>query len=615
VDQTQAEVLGLAAEARARPRTMRDLPGAIASSLRLVHAAAGRVLRWNIAVQLVLALLASAQVLAAAWALQALVDLDRHQTSTAAALVPFLALVLPTLLIALVVVAKQQLQRLMTEQVEQATWERLLDVAGAVDLETYESPDFYDRLRRIEANTLVRPAIVSMSLADLLGGAFAIVTVGATLIGLAPLVVPLLLVASVPLLLAARRLGAIEFDFAVRVTAVLRERRYLREVLVGRNEAKELRALSSTSAFRRRHRALSRDYLDELRVQARRAGTIGLLAGAASSAATLLGLVLVFALVADGAATLPQAGAILVAVRLLAGRLQQVSSSIGKLVESSLFLQDLEEFETLWAPHSAATDGPSVDMLQELRLHDVSFRYPGATHDALHGISMSLSSGEVVALVGENGSGKTTLSKIVAQLFEPTGGAVTWNGSDTSTLDPAQRRRHVSVTFQDFARFALTAGENISVGTGRFDAPEVEVRAAARRAGADAVVEKLPHGYDTRLGKEFADGGDVSTGQWQRIALARAFHRDAQLVVLDEPTASLDPRAERALFDAVRSLFADRAVLLITHRLSTVRDADRIYVLDEGHLVEQGSHTELLDADGLYADLFTMQAAGFLDPT
>jgi ATP-binding cassette subfamily B protein len=242
---------------------------------------------------------------------------------------------------------------------------------------------------------------------------------------------------------------------------------------------------------------------------------------------------------------------------------------------------------------------------------DVSFTYPSRTEPSLHGVSIDLPRGQVVALVGENGSGKTTLAKLLAGLYPPSSGTVDWDGVDIATFSAAQLRPRIAVLFQDFVRYHLSALENIGFGNRALADDEPAIREAARAAGADAFLSELPHGYATLLGPEYYGGSDLSGGQWQRVALARAFLRDAQLIILDEPTASLDPRSEAELYARVRDLFAGRTVLLISHRFASVRLADQIYVLEEGRVIEHGDHDSLMRQAGAYAEMFTLQAAAY----
>jgi ATP-binding cassette subfamily B protein len=310
--------------------------------------------------------------------------------------------------------------------------------------------------------------------------------------------------------------------------------------------------------------------------------------------------------------TLPQALAGATAMILLRPSLSGLIFSAAQLYESSLFLEDYAAFLRLkpaLPAHDSATPAPPG--FDTLTVEAVTFTYPTGTQPALCGVSIEIRRGEVVALVGENGSGKTTLAKLLCGLYTPQVGHIRWDGEDIATMDRAKLRRSIAIIFQDFVQYMLLAGQNIAVGRHeRFDDAE-GIRQAAVQSGADPFLAALPNGYDTLLGPEWEGGKELSTGQWQRVALARAFFRDAPFIILDEPTAALDARSEHEIFESIRSLTRGRSVLLISHRFSTVRSADRIYVLKDGQIVEHGTHGDLMAAGGVYADLFTLQASPY----
>jgi ATP-binding cassette subfamily B protein len=275
-----------------------------------------------------------------------------------------------------------------------------------------------------------------------------------------------------------------------------------------------------------------------------------------------------------------------------------------------VFVRDYAAFLELSPEASNGRAAPRS--FTRLLAEDVAFTYPDSNRRAVDGVSLEIRAGEVVALVGENGSGKTTLAKIVAGLYQPQSGRVLWDDVDVSEVDRDELRASIAVIFQDFERYLLPARENVGMGRHERIDEFDEVAAAATRADADEFLSRLPEGYETMLGREFSGGYDLSIGQWQRVALARAFFRDAPFVILDEPTAALDARAESRLFERLRELLEGRSVLLISHRFSSVRSADRIYVLEHGKVVEQGSHDELMARGGRYAELFTLQARAYL---
>jgi ATP-binding cassette subfamily B protein len=284
------------------------------------------------------------------------------------------------------------------------------------------------------------------------------------------------------------------------------------------------------------------------------------------------------------------------------------------MYEAGLFVEDFTTFlATAPVTHGATGHQPAPAAFDRISVEQVTFTYPAASTPALRDVSLDIQAGQVVALVGENGSGKTTLAKLISRLYLPESGRITWDGTDTADLDAGQLRRRIAVIFQDFARYDLTARENIGLGAVEHIDNPPAIQAAARHAGAAGYLAALPDGYETILSPEYDGGRDLSVGQWQRVALARAFIRDAPLIILDEPTASLDPRAEHDLFTRIRTLYKGRTVLLISHRYNTVRDADHIYVLDQGRIIEHGNHDQLIAAAGTYAELFTLQAAAYTD--
>ncbi|MGN0065024.1 MAG: ABC transporter ATP-binding protein [Nocardioides sp.] len=600
--------VALRVAARSQRKSMGRLTRLVRASMSLVWQAGPRSFVALASLQVVSAIALALQVLAVQWVLSAVLADDlRADFSSVLAPVTLLAVLSATGAVAGAL--QSQLQRLLGEMVARTMWTRVLRVATGVDLRHFESPEFYDHLNRVQTNAVARPYQVTQGVLSMAGAGAAGVGLSIALASVSPLLLVLVLVGGVPLLLTSRRESRLEFAFSVGQTPVLRERAYLAMIQTGREEAQEVRAFGLGSWLGERFDALYDRYLGDLRRHAVRRTLLSLV-GQLGSAVVLGGTLLFLVwLVARGTIDVAGAGAAIIAIRMLASQVQSVFRGVQLIFESGLFLDDLDAFLAMGAPALEGTSGPQAPSgFDTIRVDDVRFRYPGAEVEALRGIDLEVHAGEIVALVGENGSGKTTLAKLLAGLYRPDGGRIEWDGTDTTTFAPASLRERVSVTFQDFVRYAFSATENITVGRAGAESSPDEVRAAARAAGAEQLLDDLPQGFATRLSRLFTGGTDLSGGQWQRVALARSFFRDAPLVILDEPTAALDPRAEHELFATLRDVLDGRTALFISHRFSTVRGADRIFVLEGGRVVEQGTHAELMSARGLYADLYRLQA-------
>jgi ATP-binding cassette, subfamily B, bacterial len=587
------------------------LPRLVVECLRIAWRAGRRELAVMLAVQLASMVGIVAMALVTRSLLADLLDADRHGGAVGD-LAPKL-LVLAGLSAALGVAQAIQLQRqrVLAELCARHGEDRVLAVTGATELANFDEPGFHDAVERALVAVRRLPSVVN-GLTGLLRGMAGATGAIVALAALAPVFVPVVLLVGAPLWIAARSRGRVFHRFARSITPDDRERRYLAELVSGRDAAGEVRAFGLAPFLRGRHGQLWDRRIAKLRKVARRQMVVTAAAGLVASAAvggTLLALV---ALTLSNDVSLAAAGTAAATIALLGQRLSATATSGAALSESALFVDDYLALVETAAP--AARDHPAPARPArplEVRAEEVTFSYAGARGPALRAVSIDLAPGEVVALVGENGSGKTTLAKLLAGLYVPDAGRVTVDGFDTASADRDELRTRVALIFQDFMRYSLPVRENIGLGRPEWLEDEARVRAAARGAGVAADLEALPEGYSTMLGPAFAGGTELSLGQWQRVALARAIFRDAGFVILDEPTASLDARAESELFADIRELFEDRSVLLISHRFSTVRSADRIHVMHAGEIVESGTHEELITGDGRYAELFDLQAAPY----
>jgi ATP-binding cassette, subfamily B, bacterial len=613
-DATVSEIdpMDLATPTQDQRKSVGRLTRLMARSLSLVWQSARTPFLALIGLQLLNAIALALQVVAVQLALAAVLAITGSTGDLWGLVQPVLLLAGLTAATAVIASIQVGLGRYAGELVVAVMWKRVLRVATRVDLRKFESVRFYDRLQRVQADAATRPYQITYGLLATMGALAAGAGLVIAIVLVHPALLPLLLIGGIPVLLTSRRQSQLEFDFLARQSQSRRLRTYLTWVQTGRDEAKEVRAFGLARNFGQRLNTLYADYLRDLAQHVSQRSKLGAAGSLGSAALLALTLFLLGWLISSNRLSIAEAGAALVAIRLLAGQVQSGFSGVQAIFESGQFIDDLDGFLTL-AP--AAEGGsreiaPPTDFLR-IRADAVSFSYPGRNALALQAANIEINRGEVVALVGENGSGKTTLAKVIAGLYEPGSGAVRWDGTDIRTFRPDLFRERIAIIFQDFVRYALSAEENIAVARPDDDIDQAAIREAAKIADADSFLSALPAGYQTPLSRRFTGGHELSGGQWQKVAIARAFYRNAPLVIIDEPTAALDARAEYELFSSLHEVLRGRSALIISHRFSTVRTADRIYVLDHGRVVEQGTHDELVALRGQYAELFHLQASAY----
>jgi len=516
--------------------------------------------------------------------------------------------------VALVAALCRSLAGLVSEAQAQAVTDHMHDVLHAkaveVDLEHYENPQYHDTFQRALQESAFRPTRILTSLLQVVESGVALLLIAGLLLSLHWGMAVVLFAAAVPGILLRARFAGRMYRWQREHTQTERRAWYYHWMLTGIVHAKEIRAFDLGSVFRGRFRALRADLRRErLGLSTRRSAAD--LAGQSSLVLAVFGA---FALIAyravQGAITIGDLVMYYQAFQRGQQFLREMLSGVSGLYEDRLFLRSLYEFldldRTVLEP--AAPKVFPRPMRAGIVFDHVGFQYPSSTRSALQDVSFTIHPGESVALVGENGSGKTTLIKLLCRLYEPTSGAITVDGIDLRELSTAALRREIGVIFQDHAQYQVTAGENIWFGNVAAAPDPARIQTAARLSGADEVIAGLRHGYDTVLGKWFEHGDELSVGEWQKVALARAFMRDAQIIALDEPPSALDARAEYAVFERVRRLAEGRTTILISHRLSTVKLAHRIYVLADGRIAENGTHEQLIRMGGRYARLFETQA-------
>jgi ATP-binding cassette, subfamily B, bacterial len=497
---------------------------------------------------------------------------------------------------------------------------QLMEHAAKLDLAQFEDPEFYDHLERARRQTVGRIALLSLLL-SMSQDALTLLTLAGALIAYNPWLLLLLAVAVIPSFLGETHFASLGYSLLFRWTPERRQLDYLRYVGASDKTAKEVQMFALAPWLTERYRDLSERFYEENRNLSVRRGVVSALLSILGTIGYYAAYVVILVRAVRGDITIGTLT--FLAASFGRGRdvIQNILLSASNVYEQALYLRDLFVFLQMKptiesSPHAR----PVPETIQSgFSFENVGFRYPGSERWAVRNVNLLLRPGERVALVGENGAGKTTITKLMARLYDPSEGRITLDGVDLKDYDLASLRRAIGVIFQDFVRYDMRFDENIGVGEIESVRADLEknngtplaITAAAENSLAASLLPRFTKGYQQMLGRRFDEGVDLSGGEWQKIALARAYIRDAQVLILDEPTAALDARAEYEVFLRFSELVAGRMAVLISHRFSTVRMADRIIVLRHGKVEEQGSHEELVARHGLYEELFTMQAAGY----
>ncbi len=503
-------------------------------------------------------------------------------------------------------------QSLLRAQLGQRVNEMILEKALGLELAQFEDSEFYDKLTRARREASSRPLSLINRTFGLGQNMISLVSYGVLLVQFSPWTVLILVLAGLPVFIAETRFSGEAFSLFRWRSPETRMQLYLETVIAREDNVKEVKLFGLGPLLLERYRDIYRRlYRADRSLAIRREGwgfALGLVGtGALYGAYAWIAVAAVAARI-----TLGQMTMYLMLFRQGQSAVSAILSAIGGMYEDNLYLSTLYEYLETPVKHAGPGQARGPRPADGVRFEAVSFTYPGASEPALRDINLHIKPGESLALVGENGSGKTTLIKLLTRLYDPDSGRILLDGLDLREWDEGTLRQRIGVIFQDFSRYQFLVGENIGVGDVRYFEDEPRWRDAAAKGMADALIEGLPSGYATQLGKWFKNGMELSGGQWQKIALSRAFMRSgADILVLDEPTASMDAAAEATIFEHFRQLTKNRIAILISHRFSTVRMASQIVVIENGSIIERGSHEQLMALDGHYARLFSLQAAGY----
>jgi ATP-binding cassette subfamily B protein len=489
---------------------------------------------------------------------------------------------------------------------------RVMDQAARLDLQSFEDPVFYDKLERARVQATDRIGMLN-AMGRLLQQGITLASLSAGVILYSPWLFLLLVVCVVPAFLGESHFAFLGYSLAYRLTPQRRELDYLRVLGSSKESAKEVKVFGLAGHLRGRFASITDNLIQQNRRLTRYRLKWGSLLALLGSSGYYGAYAFIVIQAVQGRLSIGDLIFLAGALAASSSHIQMIFSTFSSIADQALFLSDLREFFLMEPrigsrPEALPAPRPIRDGFE---FRNVSFHYPGSTRLVLRDLDFRLAPGERVALVGENGQGKTTLVKLLARLYDPTGGKILLDGVDLRDYRVEDVQREIGVIFQDFMRFDMTARENIAAGRIERLNDETRLGEAARKSRAGEIIERLPRGLDQILGRRFEGGVDLSGGEWQKFALARAYVRDAQVLILDEPTAALDAVAEYEVFRRFAELTRDRMALLISHRFSTVRMADRIVVLEGGAIREQGTHQQLIATGGRYANMFELQAANY----
>jgi len=489
---------------------------------------------------------------------------------------------------------------------------KIMQHAAILDLDQFEDSEFYDKLERARQQTVGRTVLLSQVLGQL-QDLITMFFLAAGLIVFNPWLILLLIVAVIPAFIAESYFNDKDYTLSRSQTPERRELDYIRFIGASDETAKEVKIFDLSDFLIERFRHLSNKFFNANKPLIIKRSLWGTVFAILGSLGYYGAYVFIISKTIAGNLSIGDLTFLAGSFRQLRSLLEGILSRFTAVSQGALYLKDFFDFFNIQPKIKLSVNGRRFPnpIMQGFTFHNVGFRYTNSERWANRNLNFTLHAGEKLALVGENGAGKTTLVKLLARLYDPTEGSIFLDGYDLREYDLAELRKQVGVIFQDYIRYQMTVSQNISVGNIREKENKELIENAAKQSLADTLIEKLPGKYDQALGKRFNQGVELSGGEWQKIALARAYMKDAQLLILDEPTSALDARAEYEVFQRFSELTKGKTAVLISHRFSTVRMADRILVLEKGELLESGSHEELLKKNGRYSELFNLQAAGY----